>query len=226
MSSRSVLRATLVVSVLAANLVLAAGAAHAYDYYGHKGTFVMGGGFNNAVGETAPYLNSSGTIYFAGGRNLTRKFALQVEYTHNWLAIDSSVLDRAAADSSQIDDVHASLWSVTLNGVLRFGEGGDIVPWITGGGGYYKRNLQLTQTALVYYPPVFDPWWGWIDGGWGPGEAIVGQRTDAGLGFNVGFGVDFGIEGGTSLFIEARYHHAFLDGVDMQIVPVSAGVRW
>ena len=226
MSSRSLLRATLVVSVLAANLALVAGAAHAYDYYGHKGTFVMGGGFNNAVGETAPYLNSSGTIYFAGGRNLNRKFALQVEYTHNWLAIDSSVLDRAAADSSQIDDVHASLWSVTLNGVLRFGEGGDIVPWITGGGGYYKRNLQLTQTALVYYPPVFDPWWGWIDGGWGPGEAIVGQRTDAGFGFNVGFGVDFGIEGSTSLFIEARYHHAFLDGVDMQIVPVSAGVRW
>jgi hypothetical protein len=226
MSSRSVLRATLVVSVLAANLALVAGAARAYDYYGHKGTFVMGGGFNNAVGETAPYLNSSGTISFAGGRNLNRKFALQVEYTHNWLAIDSSVLDRAAADSSQIDDVHASLWSVTLNGVLRFGEGGDIVPWITGGGGYYKRNLQLTQTALVYYPPVFDPWWGWIDGGWGPGEAIVGQRTDAGFGFNVGFGVDFGIEGSTSLFIEARYHHAFLDGVDMQIVPVSAGVRW
>lgn len=205
---------------------MAATAAPAFDTYGHKGTFVMGGGFNNPVGETTPYLNSSATIFFAGGRNINRRFALQVEYAHNWLAIDPEVIDRAASDSTQIEDAHASLWSVTLNGVFRFKQDGDIVPWITGGGGYYKRNLLLTQNALVYYPPIYDPWWGWIDGGWGPGEAIVGQRSDSGLGFNVGAGVDFAIEGGTALFIEARYHHAFLDGVDMQIVPVMAGVRW
>lgn len=102
---------------------------------------------------------------------------------------------------------------------------GNVVPWITGGGGYYKRNLLLTQNALVYYPPIYDPWWGWIDGGWGPGEAIVGQRSTSGFGFNVGAGLDFPIEGGASLFFEARYHQAFLDGVDIQIVPVTAGVR-
>ena len=37
---------------------------------------------------------------------------------------------------------------------MRFNEDSDIVPWITAGGGYYKRNLLLTQAALVYYPPV------------------------------------------------------------------------
>ena len=136
------------------------------------------------------------------------------------------MIERAQTDSTQLQDVHASLWSVTLNGVLRFNEDSDIVPWITAGGGYYKRNLLLTQAALVYYPPVWDPWWGWIDGGWGTGEAIVGQRSASGFGFNAGFGVDLEIEQGTSLFLEVRYHQAFMDGVDMQIVPVMAGVRW
>ena len=221
MRSRSI--AALVLLALVANLGIGASVASAQSY--HRGTFLMGGGFNAPVGETNQYLNSSGTFFLAGGRNINQKFALQVEYTHHWLAIAPEVLDRALTDTTQIQDAHASLWSVTLNGVYRFGES-DIVPWVTAGGGYYKRNIQLTQAALVYYPPIFDPWWGWMDGGWGVGEAIVGQRQTAGYGFNAGFGVDFEIDGGTFLFLEARYHHAVLDGVDMQLVPISAGVRW
>ena len=205
-------------------LSLLAGSAFAGNY--HKGTFVIGGGFNVPVGDIDPYLNSSGTIFFAGGRNINQKLAIQVEYTHNWLAIDPSVIERAQTDSTQIQDAHSSLWSVSLNGIYRFRPENEFVPWITAGGGYYKRNLMLTQNALVYYPPIYDPWWGWIDGGWGVGEAIVGQRSDSSFGFNVGFGIDCEIDGGASLFIETRYHHAFMEGVEMQIVPIQAGVRW
>jgi hypothetical protein len=97
------------------------------------------------------------------------------------------------------------------------------VPWLKFGGGYYKRTLQLTQTALFYYPPIWDPWWGWIDGGWGPGEAIVGQRDNAGLGLTVGAGIDFEIDSGASLFLESRYEHAF--NFDVCFRP-SAGMRW
>jgi len=42
----------------------------------------------------------------------------------------------------------------------------------------------------------------------------------------VGAGIDFEIDSGASLFLESRYEHAFLDGVEMQIVPIMAGVRW
>ncbi|HTO90152.1 MAG TPA: outer membrane beta-barrel protein [Candidatus Sulfotelmatobacter sp.] len=223
------LRSMLVPAGLLLVSALAPALASAQNMYQHKGTFVLGGGMNAPVGEINPYLNSSGSFYFGGGRNLNRRFALQVEYTHNWLAVDDAVIQRAAdetQDSTQIQNAHASLWSVTLNGVLRFREDTDVVPWITAGGGYYKRNLILTANALVYYPPIWDPWWGWIDGGWGPGQAVVGQRASSGFGFNVGGGIDFEIENGASLFLEARYHMAFMDAVNMQIVPVMAGIRW
>jgi len=216
----------LVAAVLVAPVVLALASTTAFAGYRHQGTFVMAGGITTPVGETNPYLNSSGSFFFGGGRNINQRFAVEVEYTHNWLAVDPVVIEMAQSDSTQLQDVHASLWSVTLNGILRFNEDSDIVPWITAGGGYYKRNLQLTQAALIYYPPIFDPWWGWIDGGWSTGEAIVGQRSATGIGYNVGFGIDLEIEQGTSLFLEVRYHQAFMDGVDMQIVPVMAGVRW
>ena len=147
-------------SVLA---VMACGAwsapAEAGGYY-RKGTFAIGGGFNNPVGPGDQYFNGSGTFNMMGGRNVNSHFTLQAEYTHNWLDIDQSVIDKAESDSVQFDNTHSSLWSVTLNGVYRFKPQSDIVPWVTGGFGYYKRNLQITQDALVYYPPYWDPWWG------------------------------------------------------------------
>jgi opacity protein-like surface antigen len=200
--------------------------AHSQPLYNHKGTFFIGGGINSPIGETNPYLNSSGSFSFGGGRNLNQANALLVEYTHHWLAVDPEVIDRAQNDSTTFENVHASLWSITLNLVHRFHADSDIVPWLTLGGGYYKRNILLTQNALIYYPPIYDPWWGWIDGGWGPGEAITGQHTSTGFGFNVGGGIDLAMEGGTAIFLEARYHMAFMEGVDMQLIPVMAGVRW
>lgn len=225
MRSGSWVRAAFTMSALVCGLAAGASPAGA-EPYEHKGTFLMGGGFNNPVGTAHQYLNSSGTIMFGGGRNIFDHFALEVEYTHNWLAVDPDVLDRAATDSTEIAGTNASLWSVTLNGVLRFGDLDDNIPWITFGAGYYKRNIQLTQATYTYVPPVWDPWWGWVGGGWVPGETIVGSRADVGLGFNVGIGFDFPIESNGVLFVEARYHRAFLPGVEPQIVPVMAGLRW
>ncbi|HET9952031.1 MAG TPA: outer membrane beta-barrel protein [Candidatus Eisenbacteria bacterium] len=209
-----------VLAALAASLPASAG-----SYY-RKGTFEAAGGVNFPVGETADYLTSSGTLLFGGGRNLNESTALQVEWTHNWLEFDQAVLERAESDSVHFDDTHASTWSMTLNLVKRINPKSEIVPWLTGGMGYYKRNIQITQEMLLYYPPFWDPWWGWVDGGWAPGEVITGNREASGFGFNVGFGFDTQIDSGASLFLDVRYHHAYLDGVDVTLIPIMAGVRW
>lgn len=225
MRSRSMLPAAAAISWIAV-LMPALAMAEASDYYDHKGTFALGGGWNQPAGSTTQYLNSSGSFYFAAGRNLGSRLALQGEFTHNWLTIDPDVLQRASNDSVQITGSSARMWSVTLNAVFRFKGRTGAIPWVTGGVGYYKRSIELTTATQTYVPPVWDPWWGWIDGGWVPGESIVGERNDAGTGFNLGFGVDFPIDGGTLLFVEARYHHAILDEQDMELVPIMAGLRW
>ena len=139
-----------------AGLITLSGTARAGQYE-HEGTFFVGGGVSTPVGEGNPYLNSSGSISLGAGRNLNRKFALQAEFTHHWLAIDQSVIDYAQSDSVQITDAHASLWSMTLNGLYRLNPDGDYVPWFTAGGGYYKRNLILTQNVLGAQPLCL-PW--------------------------------------------------------------------
>jgi opacity protein-like surface antigen len=224
MSKRSLMRlAALAIAVLGVSLSSLPSEAAGYW---RKGTFVAGGGFNFPVGDIDNYLNSSGSMLIGGGRHISKTLTAQVEWNHNWLGIDPSVIDRAQSDSVTIDNAYASQWSMTLNLVRRFNPDRDIVPWVTGGFGYYKRNVQITQNVAVYYPPIWDPWWGWIDGGWAPGEAITGSREASGFGFNVGVGVDLEIESGASLFLDVRYHQANLDGVNVTIVPVMAGIRW
>ena len=225
MIHRILVRFAAVASVVLAVIGAVSPASAAGGYY-RKGTFAVGGGFNFPVSTLDTYLNSSGTLYIAGGRNLNQKWTVQAEWTHNWLAIDPTIFNKVESDSVQFDNVYASQWSMTLNLVRRFNSDGDIVPWITGGGGYYKRNLQITQNTMVYFPPIYDPWWGWIDGGWAPGEAITGKREASGPGFNVGGGIDMSIESGASLFIDIRYHQANMKGVNMTYIPVTVGVRW
>jgi hypothetical protein len=214
--------------VAALTLIMTSLPASAGDYT-RKGTFHVGGGFNFPVGDADTYFNDSGTLSIGGGRHLNKQFSLAIEWTHNWMAIDPEVVDRAQevyGDSVTFDDTRASQWSVCLNLYRRFNADADIVPWVTGGVGYYKRNLQITQTVMYYYPPIWDPWWGWIDGGWAPGEAITGSRETSGFGWNAGIGLDMEIDSGASLFIDARYHEANVDGVKLQMVPIQAGIRW
>jgi opacity protein-like surface antigen len=220
------IRETRLVAVFAALLVLAASQSAWAYHYDRKGTFVIGGGFNNPVGGSHQYFNTGGSLFIAGGRHLNDKNTIQLEWLYNWVSISQAVVDKAQSESLQVDDAYGDNWSLTLNWVRRLNTTKDIVPWITGGFGIYLRTIEITQTLLVYYPPIWDPWWGWIGGGWAPGEVVTGQREDSGAGFNVGGGIDFAIENGASLFIDVRYHYSNLSGLAIEQVPVTFGVRW
>jgi hypothetical protein len=34
------------------------------------------------------------------------------------------------------------------------------------------------------------------------------------------------MDGGLSMFVDARYHHAYMPGVDMDMIPIMFGLRW
>jgi hypothetical protein len=56
---------------------------------------------------------------------------------------------------------------------------------------------------------------------------VLRDGSSNGGGFNVGGGITLGHEGsGPKFYTEVRYHHAYLNRVDAQVLPVTFGIRW
>ena len=86
-----------------------------------------------------------------------------------------------------------------------------IKPYLIGGVGEY--NVRLTSPVVVPQPPA---------GGEG---TTGGTTTQTKAGMNVGAGVRVQL-GGVAAFVEARWHDVFTSGKDVQMVPVSVGLRF
>lgn len=82
-----------------------------------------------------------------------------------------------------------------------------IKPYLIGGVGEY--NVRLTTPVVA--PPE--------------GGTTGGTTTQTKTGMNVGAGVRVQL-GGFAAFVEARWHDVFTSGKDVQMVPVSVGLRF
>jgi hypothetical protein len=88
-------------------------------------------------------------------------------------------------------------------------------------------EAQVTNTQLVYYPPICDPWWGWcVPGGVGPGTVIVGKDKTNEFAWSAGLGVDFELGGGSKLYLEAKWHSVETPRASTEFVPFVIGFRF
>jgi hypothetical protein len=182
----------------------------------------VGGGVTPVTAGLADRLSTGWHISLGGGFNFSHNFGLNLEYMYSGLGVKRATLQELQAPAG-----NARIWSITLNPIIRFRSEEDrFVPYITGGGGYYRRTVEFTEptTALTN---IFDPWWGWI----GPvpvaSNNVLGRVSRGGGGFNAGagFAVRLG-DGNTKFFAESRYHYADMQGMITRIVPVTVGLRW
>lgn len=185
-------------------------------------TFNVGGGVTPLTGSLADRLSTGWHFQVGGGYNFTPMFGLNLEYQYNGLGVKSAVLRQL-----QVPDGNARIWSVTLNPVIRFGsEESRVLPYIIGGGGYYKRTVDFTEPTTQFIN-IFDPWWGWIGPVEVPANRILGTVSRGGGGFNVGAGMSIRLgESGAKLYTEARFHYADMTGTITRMVPVTLGLRW
>jgi len=97
-------------------------------------------------------------------------------------------------------DIKSQLIYGTANALYRFGisPGSRFQPYLVGGAGVY--NSKATGD-----------------------DALEGSTTKSGI--NLGAGFDFG-GGGTSLFLEGRWHNVFLEGDDLKFLPITLGIRF
>lgn len=121
------------------------------------------------------------------------------------------------------------IWGLTANALWSpmKKEGGASFYIVAGVGGYYLDG-RLTDTGLVYYPPVCDPWYWWCyPGGVGQGTYAVTSESATKFGWNGGVGLTFEVgSSGSQLFLEAKYNSVDTDRESTDFVPITLGYRW
>ncbi len=97
-------------------------------------------------------------------------------------------------------DIKSQVIYGTANAVYKFqsSEDSSFRPYLLGGVGVY--NSKATGN-----------------------DALEGSTTKFGI--NAGAGFDFGA-GGTSLFVEGRFHDVFTDGDNVTFIPITLGIRF
>jgi len=194
---------------------------------GHRFAFDIGGGVGNPVGTTSDVAGTSGNFVAGGGVNFRPALAFIGEFMWHGLPPSRSSLDQITAG---ITDAHANLYSVTGNVVYKFRPQGRIGAYGVFGGGWYHRSWSITVPTVVP-GTVCGPVFGWYGvtcvNGLVPADAVIRDGSSDGGGFNVGAGFTFGHEGpGAKFYTEVRYHHAYMDRFDTEVLPLTFGIRW
>jgi opacity protein-like surface antigen len=100
---------------------------------------------------------------------------------------------------------NAQIWTANANLTASLIPGSPITPYLIAGMGYYNTSYHISASGTTVI--------------------ASGSTHDNDFGLNGGAGIKAGL-GGIGLFAEARYHNIFTSGTHIQMIPISAGVRF
>jgi opacity protein-like surface antigen len=225
------------ISTLILVLVLSAPAHAGGRPDGSSGSWFgqIGTGWSFPTGDSDDFLNSDWTI--GGGALFWPSdwpvgISLDVNYLNTKLSGSTirainDIIDQDPDNEGNISGGDVENWQFALNGILSLGPQQDSGLYLTGGITYNRVEGRISQTGLVYYPPICDPWFWWcIPGGIGPGTIVVGTRSENEFGWNVGAGYSFDTWSGGKVFIEARYQQIQFGRENLEYIPLTVGYRW
>lgn len=181
----------------------------------------IGGGFSPLSGDMSSHLNNGWHMTGGVAYNVTGAFSIGPQFTYNGFGVNRVALKEAGTPSGD-----ANVWSITAEPRLQLPFEFKLRPYVVGGVGYYRRNLNFTQPALV--PVTFiDPFFGYIFPGVVGVNQVLKHDSQSGIGGNVGagFSVKLG-HMGTEFFTEARYVYAATGRVPTRMIPLTFGLRF
>jgi opacity protein-like surface antigen len=155
-------------------------------------------------GATFPISDLSNS--FSTGYNILATLGVHVPATPLGVRIDG--MFNQLPGKSDLDggaSFNAQIWTANANLVASLIPGSPITPYLIAGMGYYNTSYHVSAS--------------------GSGIFASGSTHDNDFGLNGGAGVKLGF-GGIGFFAEARYHYIFTSGTHIQMIPISAGVRF
>ena len=194
------------------------------NWFGH-----IGGSYVIPQGDAGDVLDD-GYAFLGGATYQPEDWPIGIRFELDWNEMDLSneALDRindAIEQDGHITGGDYSSWALTINGTFGSRNGKGFYGLF--GVGYYDTETRVTNTGLVYYPPICSPWYWWcVPGGVGPGTIVRGKHTASEIGWNVGIGWAFQVGLASQLFIESRYHSVDSSPESTEYLPITIGYRW
>jgi len=175
----------------------------------------IGGGVGIVTGQVSKYLNDGWNGQLGAVMRVPKKpFAFSFEFNNAWGGFNNT------ARQIFTHDGHQNIWSLTLNAMLmpvRKIHYRGFNYYLIAGGGFYSRYVAIEGGSVTV--PCYPYYWYPCSG-----TVVLASRTDNGFGVNGGAGIGYNYGQGM-FYIESRYHYAWVNTVDAQVVPIVFGFR-
>ena len=181
-------------------------------------TFTAGAGFTVPQRSFGRYTDIGYTVGGGAGFNFNPWLSALLDVNFNNMGINSNTLANFGAPGGTV-----RIWSFTIDPEVHVLRTHGLDVYLTGGGGLYRREDQLTTPAAGLAPFV-SPFGFFF-------APVVGNQVLASYsvnkpGFNLGAGVDLGSKWHMKFYAEARYNRMFTNNGVTDYIPVTFGVRF
>jgi len=184
-------------------------------------------GYGMLHGDTEDFLDDGWTL--EGGVKWRAfgdsPFALRADLRYLDFDVNERIrqLDGTPAATARVDDGDATVIGLNLGASYDFDLSPRTQAYLTAGLGPYRRDVELTQTAL-FRGVACDPFWGVCFNSLVAGQVVVADEDTTKLGWSAGVGVEHELDRG-ALFIEARYLRIGTRE-PTEIIPIQIGYRF
>lgn len=191
----------------------------------------FGGGWAAPTGNTMDdgWTINGGAMYWPESWKVGLIFDVaysDFDFSNETLNSINDLIDADPDNDGMVTGGGVSNWKFGVNGIWGPGANANGL-YVTGGVSINFLKGKLTETGLVYYPPICDPWYWWwcIPGGIGTGDIVVASDSTEEFGYNLGIGWNFETQNG-QIYVEAKYETIDTGEATAHYVPVTIGLRF
>jgi len=144
-------------------------------------------------------INSDWGLGFGGGYNVNDNFQINGTFTWAYRSYEATIVQSDGASKKYNNFMDSA--TLSMNGVFYLLKG-NITPFVSGGVGftYVDTNIPTSPSSTVCY---WDPWWGYVCGGYAP------TKTENDLSYNAGVGVRYDVN--RKFGMQAGYYKMWID---------------